>query len=265
MKGFRTNGNQAGGNQKSDDGIQRLKEPGWYKSQARKEKPNPMRSLLGDHWGKVAMGTAAAIVVGLPYLNSHIQLNEEHPEFSGLSIPGAAQRVNRTWDHLSSAFSAAYYRTPEEIQGLKETIAHKTGSAMAPYAIVCIDKDLVAQADRGHPHALAYLNRAEHDIEEQLQALSQQDAIFYKAHVKWDPDAPVPAPVLDLDYNKMWYPPSKRAVEFAAEAEAKGFPPQPMPHPTDLKRARPVAQWIVESGVGICPDSKIPYKRDLKF
>ncbi len=249
MSGFRTTSKNAD----KADGLQRLNMPGWpqnaeqARAAAQKSRsdrgPSRLGTFLSDNWGKVAMGTAAALVVGAPLLNSHFQLQEEHPEFSALSIPGIAQRVHRTGVHLDAAFDAAYYRTPSLIEKFKATVNQANGPALAPYAVVCFDEELLARAQAGQPHAKAYLAQARETIAEQVSALSKQDAIFYKTHVQWNPDMPVPAAAFDLNYNKMWYPKA----------------------PVDLKAPRPVSQWVVERGTGICPTGKVPYKRDLKF
>ncbi len=97
MTGYR-HSDQSNGNKPPEGGKQRLKQPGSTRPEAEQEQPAaaPRRrssSLLSNHWGKVALGTAAAVLVGGPLLVSHVQMNKEHPEFSPLSMQGMAQRV----------------------------------------------------------------------------------------------------------------------------------------------------------------------------
>lgn len=254
MNGFRSKSQKpaaAGAQGAPADGIQRLKPPGSAPTPDKKavHKPAPRQtqgrisSFLSDHWGKIAMGTAAAIVVGVPALSSHQQLSVEHPEFSAFSVPGVAQRAHRTAEHLGAMFDAAYYRTDPMMTQLKKTFRQSNGSAIAPYAVVCMDKELLARAKQGHNHAKAYLAQAEEDLAPQLKLLSQQDTPFYKTHINWDPNIPAPAAAFDVDYNKMWYP----SV------------------PADVQAPRPVSQWVVSRGTGICPTGKVPQQRALDF
>lgn len=257
---------------KGVQGVQRLKEPDSAPAPQRpveSAKPSGPRSesLLGKHWGKIAMGTAAAVVVGIPFYQSHVQMNAEHPEFSAHSLSGLAQRAYRTAGILGKGFDVLYYRAEKELNTTMPPMVHKAvsmvgaplvpslvkdfkaalfqtnGSALAPYAVVCYDNKLVEQAKKGLPHAKAYIAQAHKDLTVELEMLQRKDTPFYKSNVHWDPDAPVPAARFDIEYNQMWYPSL----------------------PSDVKTPRPVAQWIVEKGDGVCPSDKVAFKRDLKF
>lgn len=242
MAGYR-NGDQSG----NEGGKQRLKPPGSAKTEINGEKPpTPARrsgsSFLSDHWGKIALGTAAAVLVGGPLLVSHVQMNDEHPEFSALSMQGIAQRAHRTWDHLDTMVTAARYRSEASFKSLSDSFSFSRGSALPDYAVVCYDKELLIRAAEGHPHARAYLEAAEIKLRPQISRLATKNAPFYKQHVPWDPDEPVPAAALIVDYNKFWHP------------EA----------PVNLRTPRPVSQWIAEGGGG-CPDGTQADIRKLAF
>lgn len=243
MAGYR-NSDQSNNN---TGGKQRLKPPGSAKPDTDSEKPpSPTRrhvsSFLSNHWGKVALGTAAAVLVGGPLLVSHVQMNDEHPEFSALSMQGIAQRAHRTWDHLGAMATAVQYRSEASLKNLSDSFRLSRGSALPDYAVVCYDKELLARAAEGHPHARAYLEAAEIKLRPQISRLATKNAPFYKQHVPWDPDEPVPAAAMIVDYNKFWYPES----------------------PVNLRAARPVSQWIAESGGG-CPDGTQAEIRKLQF
>ncbi len=244
MAGYR-NSDQSNGAPENAGGKQRLKAPGSTKPEADNDKPAPRGrggSFLSNHWGKVALGTAAAVLVGGPLLVSHMQMNEEHPEFSALSMQGMAQRANRTWDHLDAMYIAAKYRSKASFNQLSESFSLSRGSALPDYAVVCYDKELLARAAAGHPHAKAYLEQAEIKVRPQISRLATVNAPFYKQHVPWDPDEPIPAAVLRVEYNKFWYPEM----------------------PVNLPPLRPVSQWIAESGGG-CPDNMHAEIKKLQF
>ena len=246
MAGYR-NSDQSNAAPENAGGKQRLKAPGAVKPEADVKKPaaasrGNVSSFLSNHWGKVALGTAAAVLVGGPLLVSHVQMNEEHPEFSALSMQGIAQRAHRTWDHLAAMATAAQYRSEASLKNLSDSFSLSRGPSLPGYAVVCYDKELLARAAEGHPHARAYLEAAEIKLRPQISRLATKNAPFYKQHVPWDPDEPVPAAVLNVDYNKFWYPES----------------------PVNLRAPRPVSQWIAESGGG-CPDSAHAEIRKLQF
>ncbi len=228
-------------------GVQRLKQPGSAKPGPVEDKPaSPTRakvsSFLSNHWGKVALGTAATVLVGGPLLVSHLQMNEEHPEFSPLSLQGIAQRANRTWDHLGAMVTAAQYRSEASLKSLSDSFSFSRAPALPDYAVVCYDAELLERAAAGHPHARAYLEAAEIKLRPQISRLATQNAPFYKQHVPWDPDQPVPAAVFVVDYDKFWYP--KATI--------------------NLRAPRPVSQWIAEDGGG-CPQDTHAETRPLKF
>ncbi len=246
MTGYR-HSDQSNGNKPPEGGKQRLKQPGSTRPEAEQEQPAaaPRRrssSLLSNHWGKVALGTAAAVLVGGPLLVSHVQMNKEHPEFSPLSMQGMAQRVNRTWDHLGAMATAVQHRSDASLKRLSDSFSLSRGPALPGYAVVCYDKELLTRAAEGHPHARAYLEAAEIKLRPEISRLATKNAPFYKQHVPWDPDEPVPAAALSVDYDKFWYP----------EASV------------NLPATRPVSQWIAESGGG-CPDSAHAEIRKLHF
>lgn len=243
MAGYH-NGAQAS----NEGGKQRLKPPGSTKPETNNnEKPaasarRPRSTFLGNHWGKALLGTAAAVLVGSPLLVSHVQLNEEHPEFSPLSMQGIAQRAYRTAGHLTAMATAAWDRSEPSFKNLSDSFSLSHGTTLPDYAVVCYDRELLARAAEGHPHARAYVRAAENLLTVQMERLSSKDTPFYKEHVSWDPDMPIPAAALTVDYNKFWYP------------ESDVF----------LRAPRPVTQWIAEGGGG-CPDSTKAEIRKLSF
>lgn len=226
-------------------GEQRLKPPGSAKAAPATKQVASHRSshfltdLLRDHWGKAVIG----FLLVPPYFASHLQMNQEHPEFSAFSMGGVAQRVVRTLSHLDAVYTAARYRTDASFNRLSESFSLSRGPALSYNAVVCYDTELLIRAkDEELPHAQAFLRAANAAVEQLLEQLGMQDAPFYKQHSSWDPDKPLPTAAIDVDYDKTWYPGA----------------------PVEFKKLRPVNQWIAESGGG-CPDSKTPVIRKLPF
>lgn len=210
------------------------------------------KNILINHWGKVATALAAAVVVGIPYMRSHQQMNEQHPEFSAFSLNGISQRAYRTFQIYDDAIQYAIHRKEGYKSQLLDTFNRTyTESAPSNIAVVCYDKELLSQAAKGSPLAKAYLKAAKEELREQFEFLSQQNAPFYGKHMSFDPDAPVYAAAFNVNYNQAW----------SARASNAYHPRQT---PTDLE-VRPVAQWIAKGVAGACPSHTIPEQYALKL